>query len=55
MMRIPFLQERRQGRALAVRRWARDLGPLTETLSWAGASFFLGYLFLAAALGIFAP
>ena len=54
MMRIPFLQERRQARAHEGRR-TRDLGPLTETLSWAGASFFLGYLALAAALGIFAP
>lgn len=54
MMRIPFLQERRQAGAHAGRR-ARDLRPLTETLSWAGASFFLGYLSLAAAFGIFAP
>jgi len=54
MMGIPFLQERRQAGA-HTGRWARDLHPLTETLSWAGASFFLAYLAFAAGLGIFAP
>jgi len=54
MMRIPFLQGRRQAEAHAGPR-ARDVHPLTETLSWAGASFFLAYLAFAAGLGIFAP
>lgn len=55
MPRIPFLQERREAGSPPGRRPARDFRPVTETLAWTGASFFLGYVALAAALGIVAP
>jgi hypothetical protein len=53
MMRVPFTAGRRHAGVEVSRRQARDPRQLIETLTWAGASFFMAYLAVAAVLGFF--
>ena len=52
MLRVPFTEKKHPGVRVG-KRPERDSSQTLEMLTWAGASFFLGYLAFAAALGFF--